>query len=144
MADYSSELKGLRLDDQPMNWGKIYLPHDGFHKRHQSGKDDRQVLEGLGWSVEAVPNVSIDTGIDRAREAFPRIYFNKQRTERLVECLKRYRWNINSKTGQATQPLHDEFSHGADAFRYLALVADSLSNDTWGGKPIKINRRFVA
>ena len=144
LADYSSELKGLRLDDQPMNWGKIYLPHDGFHKRHQSGKDDRQVLEGLGWSVEAVPNVSIDTGIDRAREAFPRIYFNKQRTERLVECLKRYRWNINSKTGQATQPLHDEFSHGADAFRYLALVADSLSNDTWGGKPIKINRRFVA
>jgi phage terminase large subunit len=61
-----------------------------------------------------------------------------------VECLKRYRWNINSKTGEAAQPLHDEFSHGADAFRYLALVADDLSND--GGdwdKPINVNTKYI-
>lgn len=134
LADYSSELKGLRLDDQPMNWGNVYLPHDGFHKRHQTGKDDRQVMEGLGWSVSQVPNVLVNTGIDRAREIFPRVYFHGERAARLVECLKRYRWNINAKTGQGVTPLHDEFSHGADAFRYLALVADDLSNDEWGGK----------
>ena len=131
LADYSAELKELRLDGQPMNWGTVWLPHDGFHKKHQSGIDDRQVMENLGWTVDphGVPNIEVATGIDRAREVFPRIYFNKDRTERLVECLKRYRWNINSKTGQATQPLHDEFSHGADAFRYLALVSDQLNNN---------------
>lgn len=134
LADYSSELRALRLDDQPMNWGSVYLPHDGFHKRHQTGKDDASIMRGLGWSVEEVPNTGVNTGIDRAREVFPRIYFNKQRTERLVECLKRYRWNISQKTGEAAHPLHDEFSHGADAFRYLALVADSITNDEWGGK----------
>ncbi len=133
LADYSSELKGLRLDGQPMNWGTVYLPHDGFHTRHQTGKDDATVMRGLGWDVQPTPNVAVNTGIDRAREMFPRVYFNKQRTERLIECLKRYRWNISNKTGEGTHPLHDEFSHGADAFRYLALVADSLSNDTWGG-----------
>lgn len=133
LADYSAELRALRLDDQPMNWGSIYLPHDGFHKRHQTGKDDAAVLSGLGWSVTAVPNIAVNSGIDRAREVFPRIYFHKERAARLVECLKRYRWNINSKTGQGVTPLHDEFSHGADAFRYLALVADELRNEEWGG-----------
>jgi phage terminase large subunit len=146
LADYSAELKTLRLDDQPMNWGTVWLPHDGFHKKHQTGIDDRQVMEGLGWTVDpnGVPNVEVASGIDRARETFPRIYFNKERTERLVECLKRYRWNINSKTGQANQPLHDEFSHGADAFRYLALVADMLSNNNGSNKKIQYRRSYLA
>ena len=134
LADYSAELKQLRLDDQPMNWGNVYLPHDGFHVRHQSGKDDAQVMQGLGWTVEKVPNTSVNSGIDRLREVFPRIYFDLERTTRLVECLKRYRWNISAKTGEAMHPLHDEYSHGADAARYLGLVADQLSNDEWGGK----------
>lgn len=134
LADYSAELKQLRLDDQPMNWGNVYLPHDGFHVRHQSGKDDAQVMQGLGWTVEKVPHTSVNSGIDRLREVFPRIYFDAERTTRLVECLKRYRWNISAKTGEAMHPLHDEYSHGADAARYLGLVADQLSNDEWGGK----------
>lgn len=133
LADYSAELRGLRLDDQPMNWGHVYLPHDGFHTRHQTGKDDATVLRGLGWSVMPIPNMAVNTGIDRAREVFPRVYFHKARTERLVECLKRYRWNISQKTGEGAHPLHDQYSHGADAFRYMAIVADQLSNDEWGG-----------
>lgn len=133
LADYSSELRSLRLDDQPMNWGNVYLPHDGFHTRHQTGKDDATVMRGLGWEVSQIPNTQVNTGIDRAREVFPRVFFNKARTVRLVECLKRYRWNISQKTGEGVTPLHDQYSHGADAFRYMALVADQLTNETWGG-----------
>lgn len=134
LADYSAELRALRLDDQPMNWGTVWLPHDGFHTRHQTGKDDASIMRGFGWIVQQVPNTGVNTGIDRAREVFPRVYFHKTRTERLVECLKRYRWNISQKTGEAQHPLHDEFSHGADAFRYLALIADDITNDDYGGK----------
>ena len=133
LADYNAELRSLRLDDQPMNWGSLFLPHDGFHVKHQTGKDDATILRGLGWTVEKVPQTSVNSGIDRLRELFPRIYFHKDRTERLVECLKRYRWNISQKTGEAAHPLHDEYSHGADAARYLALVADQLTNEEWGG-----------
>jgi phage terminase large subunit len=133
LADYSAELRALRLDDQPMNWGTVYLPHDGFHTRHQTGKDDATVLRGLGWNVQPVPQAHVNTGIDRAREVFPRVYFHKDRAARLIECLKRYRWNISQKTGEGVTPLHDQYSHGADAFRYLSLVADQLSNDEWGG-----------
>jgi phage terminase large subunit len=61
------------------------------------------------------------------------VYFNKDRAARLVECLKRYRRQINTTTNEPGNPVHDEFSHGADAFRYLALNADAMTNETWGG-----------
>lgn len=134
LADYSAELKALRLDGQPINWGNMYLPHDGFAKRHQTGKMDAEVLQGFCWNVQQTPNIDIESGINRAREMFSRVYFNKERTVRLVECLKRYRRQINKTTNEPGAPLHDEFSHGADAFRYLGVVCDQLSNDEWGGK----------
>jgi len=134
LAEYSAELKGLALDGQPMNWGNVYLPHDGYHKRHQSGKSDAEVMGQLGWTVMPVPNMHVEQGINRVREVFPRTYFNRERTARLVECLKRYRRQINQQTNEPGQPLHDEYSHGADVMRYLAVVADQLSNDEWGGQ----------
>jgi len=134
LAEYSAELKGLQLDGQPINWGHVYLPHDGYAKRHQSGKSDAEVMGQLGWSVLPVPNMHVEQGINRVREVFPRTYFNRDRTARLVECLKRYRRQINQQTNEPSAPLHDEYSHGADVMRYLAIVTDQLSNDEWGGQ----------
>ncbi|OOG11291.1 PBSX family phage terminase large subunit [Pseudomonas sp. C9] len=134
LAEYSAELKGLQLDGQPINWGHVYLPHDGYAKRHQSGKSDAEVMGQLGWSVLPVPNMHVEQGINRVREVFPRTYFNRDRTARLVECLKRYRRQINQQTNEPGDPRHDEFSHGADVMRYLAIVTDQLSNDEWGGQ----------
>jgi phage terminase large subunit len=133
LADYSSELKALRLDDQPINWGHHYLPHDGFAKRHQTGKMDADVLTGLSWSVQRIPSMDVESGINRARDIFSRVYFNKPRTERLIESLKRYRRQVSQTTNEPGAPLHDQYSHAADAFRYLAIVSDQLSNDEWGG-----------
>jgi phage terminase large subunit len=61
---------------------------------------------------------------------FPRIWFNSESkgVQVLMEHLKRYRRHVSRTTGEASRPLHDAHSHGADAFRYLALVADQLSN----------------
>ena len=129
LADYSADLKALRLDGQPVDWGHVYLPHDGFAKRHQTGKMDADVMSKLGWHVRKTPNIDVESGIKRAREVFPRIYFNKERAARLVECLKRYRRQINQTTNEPGNPLHDEFSHGADAFRYLCINADKLTNE---------------
>jgi len=144
LADYSAELRALRLDGQPINWGTFYLPHDGFAKRHQTGKTDATVLEGLGWKVQRTPATDIESGIKRARELFSRVYFNKERTVRLVECLKRYRRHISQTTNEPGAPVHDEFSHGADAFRYMALCADEMTNDStdWG-EPLKPNTKYI-
>jgi phage terminase large subunit len=117
----------------PVNWGSCYLPHDGFAKRHQTGKMDAEVLQGLGWTVAKVPEIGVEAGIKRARELFPRVYFNRDATGRLVECLKRYRRDVSQRTGEPGNPIHDEFSHGADAFRYVAVCVDDMTNESWGG-----------
>jgi phage terminase large subunit len=144
LADYSAELKALRLDNQPVNWGQAWLPHDGFATRHQSGKSDASVMRGLGWEVRKVPQTDVESGIKRAREMFPRVYFHKTRAERLIECLKRYRRHVSVNTGEPGKPVHDEFSHGADAFRYLAMCSDELTNDAsdWA-KPLPVNTKYI-
>lgn len=119
-----------QLEKRSYNWGNDYLPHDGFATRHQTGRSDNDVLTSLGRKVIQTPGQDIEGGIRNARIVFDRIYFNKESdgVKRLIECLKRYRRNVSAKTGEAGAPLHDEFSHGADAFRYLCLVADQLTN----------------
>jgi phage terminase large subunit len=144
LADYSDELRALKLDGQPINWGSAWLPHDGFATRHQSGKSDAAVMGALKWDVRKVPQTDVEAGIKRAREMFPRVYFSKTRAERLIECLKRYRRHVSMATGEPGKPVHDEFSHGADAFRYLAMCADDLTNDSkeWEA-PLKLNTKYI-
>lgn len=124
LPEYVQELQA-----KPYTWGNDWLPHDGFAKRHQTGKADEEVLKALGRSPVMTPNTEVEQGVRTARLVFPRVWFNDTpAVRRLIECLKRYRRKVSATTGEAGAPLHDEFSHGADAFRYLALVADQLSN----------------
>jgi hypothetical protein len=60
---------------------------------------------------------------------FGRLYVDKGNASELVNRLGRYRRRVNSE-GQASTPVHDDESHGADGTRYLAIVADQMSNDT--------------
>jgi phage terminase large subunit len=122
IPSYHQELQDLKL-----NYGKLYLPHDGKAK-HVTGASAEEQFRALGWDVEIVPSVDIEQGIRKAREVFPRVYIDKTQASELVSRLGRYRRRVNSE-GQASTPLHDDESHGADGFRYLSLVADQLSND---------------
>ncbi len=134
---YSAMLKDMRL-----NWGKMYLPHDGDTKDFKTGRSAREIMGKLGWNVEIVPNIGVEQGIKAARMAFRQAYFDKGNTARLMDCLKRYRRAINQSTNEPGQPLHDEYSHGADCFRYLMVAADGMSNDDFG-KPITYPRSGI-
>lgn len=137
-ADYISEFRGEKY--RGWNWGNDFLPHDGFANNRQTGKADADVLRGLGCTVVQTPNMDVEQGIRQARLLFPRVYIDKQSTASLdpelpglVECLKRYRRRVNQQTGTPEAPLHDVHSNGADAFRYLALNAEQMTNESWGG-----------
>ena len=138
LSDYSDMLKAL-----PYNWGYVWLPHDGYSRDYKTGKSAEEMMKALGWKVSQIPNMDVEGGIKAAREVFERIWFDKEKTVRLIECLKRYRRNIGQRTGEAGSPLHDEFSHGADSFRYLALVADQLKNNDSRPPPKQTNRPSV-
>lgn len=114
------------LEKRRYRWGVDYLPHDAASRNFQTGKSTEEMLREMGRNTLVQAAVNVEEGIRSARMLFPKCYFDRDKTARLVECLKRYRRNINSKTGAAMQPLHDEFSHGADAFRYLAQAAPTM------------------
>jgi len=126
LTDYSIELK-----DKRYNYGILFIPHDGYNERVEAPSAYR-VLKDLGWDIpekDDLVQLSIENGIRAAREIFPRCYFDKNKTARLIECLKRYKRTVPKATNEPGSPLHDEFSHGADAFRYLALAEPQMKNE---------------
>lgn len=135
IPSYSQELRDLKL-----NFGRIYLPHDGKAKTLTSannphGSSAEKQFQKLGWKVEIVDNLDIEQGIRKTREVFPRVIVDKANASELVNRLGRYRRRVNSE-GQASTPMHDDQSHGSDGFRYLAIVADQMSNDNQ--EPVKL------
>jgi phage terminase large subunit len=145
IPSYSQELRDMKLNGQGLNFGTVYLPHDARAKTVVSasnplGASAEAQFKNLSWSVQIVENVDLEQGIRKAREVFPRVYIDKTNAGELVNRLGRYRRRVNSE-GQASTPMHNDDSHGADGFRYLSLVADQLSNDTY--KPVKLTFEAV-
>ena len=118
------------LNKRNLNWGTDWLPHDGDHEDFKTGKSAKVILQSFGRKVKITPQIGIEPGIKAARMAFGQMYFEKTKAARLIECLKRYRRSINKATNEPGAPLHDEYSHGADGFRYLSVVAESLTNES--------------
>ena len=128
LAEYS-----MMLNERSYNWGKLWLPHDGYSKNVQTGLSSADVFAQLGWDVptkDAIANnqTSVEEGIRATRLMFPKLFIDKTRCGRLVDCLKRYRRHINKQTETPGAPLHDEYSHGADMLRYVAVNAKDMTN----------------
>lgn len=132
----------MQLEKRSWNWGTDYIPHDGGHRDFKSGKSTEELMRTLGRNVQVLARGNPEEGIRLARMIFPRAYFDADNCIELINHLKRYRRQINQVTQEAGAPLHDEHSHAADAFRYLAQSLELMSNDSWG-KPISINTRWV-
>lgn len=133
-ADYVAQMDKLKYV-----WGTDWLPHDGENKDPKDGKSAKQVLERLGRKVKIIPRGNVEQGIKAARMMFPRVYVDDSRLDcdtgylgaaRLVDCLKRYRRAVPESTGEPGNPVHDEYSHGADAWRGLAMIVDQIRNDS--------------
>lgn len=122
------------LRKKNMNWGTVFLPHDGEHRDFKTAKSAKEILEALGWTVKITPNLRVEEGIRLTRMAFPQMVFDKDKAARIVQCAKRYRRSVNQQTNEPGAPLHDEWSHGADNLRYVAINAEQMTNENWGGE----------
>ena len=120
-----------QLEKRPYRWGTDFLPHDGKTKNFQTGKSTQQQLQSMGRrDVQVLSAMNVEEGIKLARMLFPRCFFDESKTARLLECLRRYRRAIHTKTDEPMAPLHDEFSHGADMYRYIGQAIDLMRNST--------------
>ncbi len=63
--------------------------------------------------------------INAARTIFNKCYFDRENCHQGLQCLRHYRYDVDPDTKQFSKtPLHDIYSHGADAFKYLGLVVN--------------------
>jgi len=125
LDSYVSELEALKY-----RWGTDWIPHDGRAKNTHTGKSTEEMLKAMKRRVQIVPQIGIEDGIKAARMMFPRVVMDKGASE-LLNSLKRYK-RVQHSNGTFGAPMHDDASHGADAWRYLAVVADKLSNGQQG------------
>lgn len=129
LADYVAGLEANRY-----RWGEDWLPHDAKAKDYKTGQSAEEIFLKLKRKPRIVPQIGIEQGIKATRLVFPRIYVDSDHCSRLVDCMKRYRRAIPTSTNEPAAPLHDEYSHGADMLRYLAVSADQMQNDSMMSK----------
>jgi phage terminase large subunit len=126
------------LRSRPYAYGTHLLPHDAAVGQITSGTSVKETLAGLGVHATIVPQAAIYDGINAARQLLPRCFFDETKCQRGIEVLRNYRreWDEKRKVFH-DKPLHDWASHGADAFRYLAMGLPSVSASNGWDKPLK-------
>lgn len=140
VIDYlSGSLKALgyyvkELKEREYAYGNHYLPHDA--KAHELGTGrtiEEQLKEQMGNDrVKVTKRVGMKAdGINAVRQVFGRCWFDRDRCQDGVQCLRHYRYDRDENLGTfKREPLHDWASHGADAFQTFALSIKELQRPT--------------
>ena len=102
----------------------LHLPHDAQSKTIGSnGKSIEDIVRNAGYKTNILPRVPVVDSINAARTIFSQCYFDRENCEEGLQCLRHYRYEVDPDTKQFSRtPLHDVYSHGADAFRYIGLM----------------------
>ena len=117
LASYIKEVK-----DKPYIYEQHFAPHDIQIREFSNGKSRLETAMELGLRFSIAPKLSIEDGIDAVRAILPKCFFNETTTRRGLLTLKNYKKEFDNKNNTfKLQPKHDWASHGADAFRYLAV-----------------------
>lgn len=100
---------------------KHLAPHDILAHEYSSGMTRQASARKMGMNLIAVPKVELIPGIDVVRGILNRCWFDERKCSQGIKCLENYKKEWNNRQGcWASHPLHNQYSHGADAFRTLA------------------------
>ena len=101
----------------------LWLPHDAQNKTIGSnGRSIEEIVRAAGFKTKIIPRTAIADSINAARTIFRNCYFDRDNCYDGLQCLRHYKYEVDPDTKQFSRnPLHDQYSHGADAFRYISL-----------------------
>lgn len=118
----------IQLNQRGYMYGEDWLPHDGvdaiIHAKFSAdkSKSPEQLLRAAGRKVRISPKLHVHSGINAVRIALPSCHFDAEKCAEGLMALRHYQWGVPSQNGAVRrEPLHDWASHGADAFRGLAV-----------------------
>lgn len=107
----------------------MILPHDGSVNDRIYDVSFESELRKAGYNVTVVKNQGAGAAmqrIDAGKKIFPECFFNKDKTEPLLESLGWYHEKKDEKRDIGLGPEHDWSSHGSDMFGLIAIMADTL------------------
>lgn len=112
------------LRDKGYRYGQHFAPHDIAVRELSTGASRLETARTLGLEFERVmTNKDLPSGIDNVRDMLDYCFFDESRTEAGRKCLEAYRKEWDDQHGcYKSAPLHDWASHGADAFRTMAVA----------------------
>lgn len=117
------------LNQKGYAYGQHYVPHDAEARERWTANTMTQVAEEQGFRMQVLPREDVEQGINAVRMLFSRCWFDEAKCREGLDALMNYRREYAEKLGQFKPvPLHDWASHGADAFRYLAMSVELASN----------------
>jgi phage terminase large subunit len=124
LAHYANYLDKW-ADDHDVRFARHGMPHDIQVRELGTGKSRKEVCEvqlGLRPIVVA-PQLDLESGIEQVRRLLAQCWFDETECERGISALTEYtkEWDEKSKVF-AARPLHNWASHGADAFRTMAMI----------------------
>ena len=104
----------------------LWLPHDAGNKTLSSnGRSIEEIVRAAQYNTRVIERTPIVDSINAARMMFGKCWFDRNNTHDGLQCLRHYRYDVDPDTKQFSQkPLHDNYSHGADAFRYIGLMVN--------------------
>lgn len=127
-----------QLTALPYHYKVLWLPHDARARSLQTGRSTVEQFLQAGFPIRIAPKLDIQDGIAAVRKILPMCHFHPD-TQNGVEALRAYRRDYDAdKKKYSDNPYHDWSSHGADAFRYLALVAQDIRVDDSDAPRIEI------
>lgn len=102
----------------------LWLPHDAENKTlAAAGRSIEEIVRASGYKTRIIPRTPVVDSINAARTTFKNCWFDKDNCVDGLQCLRHYRYEVDPDTKQFSRtPLHDQYSHGADAFRMLGLM----------------------
>jgi hypothetical protein len=107
----------------PFTYRNHFLPHDVMNREWGAGAKSRlETLTALGLkriNVGVARNPA--DRINASRRLMPVVCFDAKACETGLDRLRNYRRRFNKSLGVYGEPLHDENSHGADAFGEYAV-----------------------
>lgn len=111
------------LQSKQYVYGTDWLPHDAQNSTlAAAGRSIESLMRASGRKVRIIPKLSVEHGINAARTVFPNCWFDAEKCADGLQSLNHYRYEVDPDTKQfSKKPFHDQHSHAADAFRYMAL-----------------------
>lgn len=126
---------------KPYVYGRHFPPHDIMVREQGSGLTRKEMYKQLGVNFSEVYKLDLLDGIECVKMSLGKIWIDEVKCKDLIKDISNYRQEFDAeKKRYKPIPLHDSFSHAADAFRYMCVALKKASFE--GSTPEQLERRY--